>query len=179
MKRNGLFNARFLLLVFLLVCGLFGALHYEPFRRKLGALVGKQKSLSDILHPSKLTGNVPQVSSALTLTRKFQRKNGDFKARRCPQDFQDMEGSFIFITIKTTEMYHDLRLKLLITTWVHDALKIRGINKQPLVKVSKENVIMLNKKSVKYCFYVFSLSLLALQYCNISKMTVSLFSRWP
>ncbi|GAU91514.1 hypothetical protein RvY_03752 [Ramazzottius varieornatus] len=130
MRRQGLFNLRFLLLIAVLVLGLFGLLHYEPVRNKLKALVTNEKDLPVATQTQRNLGG-----TSLVTKRPLWRK-GPAKVRKCPQDFRHMEGNFIFITIKTTEKYHELRLKLLITTWIHGALKIRANNNRSLVKVA-------------------------------------------
>ncbi|OQV21871.1 putative Fringe glycosyltransferase [Hypsibius exemplaris] len=55
---------------------------------------------------------------------------------RCPTDFTHVEGNFLFITIKTTEKFHRLRIELIASTWMSEALLLKGRNDRPLVKVA-------------------------------------------
>ncbi|OQV21872.1 putative Beta-1,3-N-acetylglucosaminyltransferase lunatic fringe [Hypsibius exemplaris] len=106
---------RFLVTISAVALSLFAFLHYKPIRARLDIYLLQAQHQQASL----------QVSHPIVL-----------KQRRCPSDFADIEGDFLFVTVKTTKQYHRLRLNLIASTWISDALLLKGRNDKPVVKVA-------------------------------------------
>ena len=110
--RCGRVNARVSLLVAIFITTSFLLLRYPTFRSRLNQLLSTR-------------GTDDQLSAMSTPRR-----------RTCPADLADIEPNWLFITVKTTARYHRSRLNLLLSTWIAEALKLRGQSGRSIVRVS-------------------------------------------